>query len=78
MVLPPGLARCTCGATVERSAELQAHKVWLYEDAEHVARLAGVRLICKLWHAVERFGDNLLRMKEDSLYAFSAKRLETR
>ena len=62
-----GLVCCTCGTAAAKSADLQAHEVWDYNDEERVALLTDVRLICKPCHAVEHFGNSYLRVKEGSL-----------
>lgn len=66
-----GLTCAVCQRAFEKSADLQAHEAWAYEEGpvENVARLTGVHLICKACHAVEHFGNTVRRVGEGGLSA---------
>lgn len=62
-----GLRCCTCTGEVGKSADLQAHEDWKYDEERRVALLISVKLICKPCHAVEHFGNTLQRVREGVL-----------
>jgi hypothetical protein len=69
LMVEHGLVCNICAEATQKSAELQAHEIWKYEELtdRNVARLTDVRLICKPCHAVEHFGNALMRVREGAL-----------